>query len=327
MLYARLLTQVDIDAAYVEFSRLSEQSPNQLDIKFSKALIALELNKREEAQQLFHELLKLQYRPNTLNFYLGNMAEHAKDYPKALSHYLSVNDGADYISAHSRAARIMALTGKLPQAQDHLQNLRDKSPNNKQELYGAEAEVLESLGEIELAINTLTKGLEEFPDSINLRYHRSSLYEKTDKLALMESDLRYVLNLEPQNAAALNALGYFLTSRTTRHEEALALIQQALQIKPEDPAIMDSMGWALFNLGKIQAAIDYLRQAFERFPDPEVAAHLGEALWVNGNKQEARTIWTNNLKKNPNDSRILDTMERLKATQGSTRDSTQTVTQ
>ncbi|MGH1485339.1 MAG: tetratricopeptide repeat protein [Cellvibrionaceae bacterium] len=314
LLYARLLTQTDVEAAYREFSLLSAQSPNHLDIKFSKALIALEINKREESEQLLDQLLNVGYRPNTIHFYLGNLAELDKNYEKALSHYLAINGGNDYIASHSRAARIMATQGDIEQAQAHLRKLRAESPNQRAQLYSAEAEVLESLDKIEPAIAVLTQGITESPDNINLRYTRSSLYEKTDQLALMESDLRHILTQEPENAAALNALGYFLTSRTDRHQEALALIEKALSIKPDDPAIMDSMGWALFNLGRTEEAILYLKKAFELFPDPEVAAHLGEALWVNGNKQEAHNIWTNNLKDNPNDSRILDTMERLQVT-------------
>ena len=158
----------------------------------------------------------------------------------------------------------------------------------------------------------LTEGVRQYPDDITLRYNRATLYEQSNQLALMESDLRHILSLEPDNASALNALGYFLTTRTDRHQEALLLIEQALDLQPDDPAIIDSMGWVLFNLGRIDEAIVYLRKAFERFPDPEIAAHLGEALWVNGNKQEARGIWQQNLVDNPDDSRILDTMERLR---------------
>jgi tetratricopeptide (TPR) repeat protein len=311
LLYARLLTQTDVEAAYKEFVYLSEKSPAHLDIKFSRALIALELQKREEAKRLLEELIAVQYRPNTIHFYLGNLAEVDKNYDIALGHYMAIKGGDDYIAGHSRAARIMALEGDLTAAQEHFAELRAQSPNQRPLLYNAEAEVLESLQKIESAISILDQGVGEFPDNIDLRYTRSSLYEKSNQLTLMESDLRHILSIEPENAAALNALGYFLTNRTDRHHEALSLIEQALAIRPNDPAIIDSMGWALFNLGRTEEAIEYLRRAYELFPDPEVAAHLGEALWVNGKKQEAHSIWTNNLKENPNDSRIIDTMQRL----------------
>ncbi len=312
LLYARMLTQTDIEAAYEEFTRLSEQSPQHLDIKFSRALIALELKKKEEAERLLKELLKVNYRKNTINYYLGNIAELDKNYDRALGHYIAVTSGDDYIPAHSRAARIMANQGNVSEAQKHFSKLRTESPNRRSQLYAAEAEMLEQQDDIESALDILSVGIDEYPDNINLRYTRSSLYEKTDQLVLMENDLRHILNLEPENSATLNALGYFLTSRTDRHAEAFQLIQKALASKPDDPAIMDSMGWVLFNLKRYDEAIEYLRKAFELFPDPEVAAHLGEALWTQGNKQEARSIWINNLKDNPNDNRIIDTMERLR---------------
>jgi tetratricopeptide (TPR) repeat protein len=104
-----------------------------------------------------------------------------------------------------------------------------------------------------------------------------------------------------------------LTSRTERHQEALILIKKALSIRPEDSAILDSMGWVLFKLDRVKEAIPYLRKAFKQFPDPEVAAHLGEALWVSGEQQEALKIWNENLAKNPDDTKIPETMRRLNA--------------
>lgn len=312
LLYARLLTQSDINAAYTEFTILSEQSPKHLDIKFSRALVALELQKRAIAEQLFKELLAVNYRPNTMHFYLGNLAELSEDLNSAVKNYLAIDGGDDYFAAHSRAARIMAQQGSMDRARNHFKQLRQESPDRRPRLYMAEAEVMEALGKLDLALETLTEAASFYPDNTDIRYNRSSLYEQNDQLALMESDLRHILTLEPDNSAALNALGYFLTTRTTRYSEALELIKKAINLKPDDPAILDSMGWVLFKLGRTDEAINYLRKAFELFPDPEVAAHLGEALWVKGNKQEARSIWDNNLKEHPNDSRILDTMERLK---------------
>ncbi len=311
LLYARMLTQTDINAAYKEFSELAEESPQHLDIQFSKALIALEIKKVDESKGILEMLLNKGYRLNTVNFYLGNLAEADNNLEKALKHYLDVSGGEDYIASHSRAARIMAKQGNIKEARVHFTELRRESPDKQAQLYAAEGEVLQQVGQVTEAIKVLTQAINQFPDNTGLRYSRSSLYEQTDQLDLMESDLRHALSIEPENASTLNALGYFLTSRTNRHQEALGFIEKALKLKPNDPAIMDSMGWALFNLGRTDEAIEYLRKALELFPDPEVAAHLGEALWVKGNKQEARSIWNNNLKENPNDSRIIDTMERL----------------
>lgn len=313
LLYARTLAQTDINAAYKEFTLLSDSAPKNLDIKFSKAIIALELRELDDAKQTLTELLNNKYRPNTINYYLGNLAELNKDTSTAISYYLSVNGGNDFVVANSQAARLMANSDQLDDAQTHLQILRDKSPNFRAQFFNTEADILDEQGRTLEAIKVLDVAIVEYPDNVSLRYTRSSFYEKTDRLSLMEADLRYALDLEPENAAILNALGYFLTSRTERHQEAFTLIKKALSIRPEDSAILDSMGWVLFKLDRVEEAIPYLRKAFEQFPDPEVAGHLGEALWVNGEQQEALEIWNKNLAENPDDTKIPEVMRRLNA--------------
>ena len=313
LLYARTLAQTDINAAYKEFTLLSDSAPRNLDIKFSKAIIALELRELDDAQQTLTELLDNKYRPNTINFYLGNLAELQKDPTTAINYYLAVRAGNDFVSANSQAARLMVNLGKLKDARSHLQMLREKSPNFRAQFFNAEADILDRQAMTQIAIDLLDVAVAEFPNNVSLLYKRSSLYEKTDRLSLMEADLRHALDLEPKNPAILNALGYFLTIRTERHQEAFDLINEALLIKPKDSAILDSMGWVLFKLGRVLEAIPYLRQAFEQFPDPEVAAHLGEALWINGDRQEALEIWNKILAENPDDTKIPETMRRLNA--------------
>jgi tetratricopeptide (TPR) repeat protein len=313
LLYARTLAQTDINAAYKEFTLLSDSAPGNLDIKFSKAIIALELRELDDAQQTLTELLDDKYRPNTINFYLGNLAELQKDPTTAINYYLAVRAGNDFVAANSQAARLMASLGKLEDARSHLQILREKSPSFRAQFFNAEADILDRQAMTQTAIDVLDVAVAEFPNNVSLLYKRSSLYEKTDRLSLMEADLRHALDLEPKNPAILNALGYFLTIRTERYQEAFDLINEALLIKPEDSAILDSMGWVLFKLGRVEEAIPYLRKAFDQFPDPEVAAHLGEVLWINGDRQEALKIWNKNLAENPNDTKIPETMRRLNA--------------
>lgn len=313
LLYARTLAQTDINAAYEEFTLLSNSAPKNLDIKFSKAIIALELRELDVAEQTLTELLNKKYRPNTINYYLGNLAEINKETSTAIGYYLSVNGGTDFVAANTQAARLMANSDQLADAQTHLKILRDKSPNFRAQFFNTEADILDEQGKTQEAIKVLDVAVVEYPDNVSLRYTRSSLYEKTDQLTLMEADLRHAINLEPENAAILNALGYFLTSRTERHQEAFVLIKKALSIRPEDSAILDSMGWVLFKLDRVEEAIPYLRKAFKQFPDPEVAAHLGEALWVSGEQQEALEIWNENLAENPDDTKIPEAMRRLNA--------------
>jgi len=153
--------------------------------------------------------------------------------------------------------------------------------------------------------------LKQYPDDLNLLYTRAMQAEKRNDLAQMERDLRQIIKRDPDNAMALNALGYTLSDRTTRYAEAKTLIEQAHQLSPEDPAVLDSLGWVNFRLGNLDEAERYLRQALERFPDQEVAAHLGEVLWAKGKQREAKQIWAKFLKEQPDSPILRSTIKRL----------------
>ncbi|ODS22945.1 hypothetical protein AB835_11360 [Candidatus Endobugula sertula] len=309
--YARLLTQTDINQAYEQFTQLSQQVPNHLDIKFSRALVATELKKTTIAIPLFEELLTVNYRSNTTRFYLGYLAELTQQATTALDYYLAVKAGKKRLPAQNRAGKILIQKNELVNASKLFTQLRTDFPNQKEQIYINEADALTNKRLFDSALKLLNQAIEEFPDNISLRRHRAIIYEKQNKLILMENDLRHVLTIDPNNVSVLNDLGYVLATRTQRYEEALKLINQALTLRPEDAAIIDSMGWVVFKLGRITEAISYLQKAFSIFPDPEIAAHLGEALWIKGKKQQAREILKNTLQNNPNSPQIIETIQRL----------------
>ncbi len=153
--------------------------------------------------------------------------------------------------------------------------------------------------------------LGEYPQNSDLLYARAMLAEKLDMLDVLEQDLREILSKEPNNADALNALGYTLADRTDRHEEALELIKRAYELRPNDHYVVDSMGWVMYRLGRYDEALKFLRRALELKNDPEVAAHLGEVLWVMGDKKAAREIWNTALESTPDDKRLLDVIKRF----------------
>jgi tetratricopeptide (TPR) repeat protein len=172
-------------------------------------------------------------------------------------------------------------------------------------------ELLTRLGHPEVAMDILNDALRQFPDSSALRYARSMLGEQMDNLSLMESDLRAILEQDPDNATALNALGYTLADRTQRLDEAEELITRALALQPNEPAILDSMGWVLFRQGKYEESLGYLKRAYAVFPDPEVAAHLGEAMWMAGDREGATAVLRGAMLKTPDSEILLDTLNRL----------------
>lgn len=311
LLYARLLTRADPNEAYSELTKLSDSAPEQKDIAFLRAVVGIEADKFDEAERILTQLLAEGYRPNTMNFYLGNIESARENNDAALNYYLRVGPSEEFISAQTIAGTLIANRDGLDAAHAHFEETRASSPRFRPQLYIAEANLLDRNGDKSRAIDVLSQALEQFPDNISLRYNRSTYFEQQDQLALMEDDLRYILNLDPDNASALNALGYVLTNKTDRHQEALLLIQRALELRPDDAAITDSMGWVLFRLGRYEESIRYLRKAFSLFPDPEVASHLGEVLWVSGEQEEAETIWRKTLQDNPDDRLIPATMRRF----------------
>ncbi|HEY6609878.1 MAG TPA: tetratricopeptide repeat protein, partial [Pseudomonas sp.] len=164
---------------------------------------------------------------------------------------------------------------------------------------------------LDAAWQRITAALEQFPEDLNLIYTRAMLAEKRGNLAGLEQDLRFIIEREPDNAMALNALGYTLADRTTRYDEAHELITRAYELNPDDPAILDSLGWVNYRMGNLPEAEKLLRQALERMPDHEVAAHLGEVLWASGQQDAARKVWRQALADTPDSSVLQETLKRL----------------
>jgi Flp pilus assembly protein TadD len=175
----------------------------------------------------------------------------------------------------------------------------------------AEAQLLRDANDNQGAYDVLVLALKEHPDSPELLYDTAMVAERLDRIDDAEARLRRVVELKPDDAQSLNALGYTLVDRTTRYAEGLALIERANKLSPDDPFIMDSMGWALFRLGRLQEAETYLRRALAERPDAEIAAHLGEVLWAKGDRDMARAIWQPQLESNPDNAVLKETVRRL----------------
>ena len=200
---------------------------------------------------------------------------------------------------------------RVAEARAHLHGLRGSNLREAIRIYRAEAEILMRLERFEEAMEVYDLSLNEFPQDTDLLYARAMLAEKLDRIGLLESDLTNILSREPNNADALNALGYTLADRTDRLDEAYVLIKRAFDLKPDDHYVVDSLGWVLYRMGRHQEAVAQLRRAMEINPDPEIAAHLGEVLWAMGNRDEARTVWETALQTTPDDKRLLDVKKRF----------------
>lgn len=310
--YARTLVEQNrMGEAKVQFARLVEQYPEDDELRFSLALVCLEGKAWDEAEGYLEELIERDSHVDSAHLNLGRIAEERNDPGTALTQYALVGPGNDYLPAQLRQADILISHGRGAEASKKLAAARDAQPDFAIQLYLIEAETLSANNQTDRAWNVLQQALKQYPDDMNLLYSRAMLAEKRNNLEQMERDLRAIIKREPDNAMALNALGYTLSDRTTRYAEAKALIQQAYDLNPDDPAVLDSLGWVNFRLGNLDEAERLLRQALERFPDQEVAAHLGEVLWANGKQREAKKIWGTFLKENPDSPILRKTILRL----------------
>ena len=224
---------------------------------------------------------------------------------------MQIGDSRQYLAANQRIGKILVEGGQIDASYAWFARQRRQVPARSEQLYGIEADILSSAGAGLAAMAVLNAGIEDFPDSSSLRYARSMLGQQQDDMALMEADLRAILARDPNNATALNALGYTLADQTDRLDEAYTLISRALELDPDEPAILDSMGWVLYRQGELQRSIEYLTRAYASFPDPEVAAHLGEVLWVSGEAEKALQIWRGALLKDANHPVLQETLQRL----------------
>lgn len=311
--YARLLTRSDVDAARRQFEILSAQSPRDGDLLLSLALLNQDNGDTLAAKAYLRQVLALEQRVDEANYYLGRIAEDEGRPEEAIAAYSRVEDpeSREFFSARGRVGRMLIQRGDSSGSAEFFDLQRQAYPELREQLYALESELLVQARLLDASMALLNQALAELPEATSLRYSRAMLGERLDDLALMESDLRHILEQDPDNATALNALGYTLSNRTTRYDEAYALIARALELAPEEPAILDSMGWVLFQQGKAEEAVSYLQRAWDGLPDPEVAAHLGEVLWTLGEKQQAYSVWRDGLLQDPEHDLLQETLERL----------------
>lgn len=246
---------------------------------------------------------------------LGQIAEYLERPKEALRWYRSVPAGPERAQARLRIAVVLESTGDLDAAVRQLRELQvseDEDGELVRDSYLAEAELHGRHGADGEALAAYGRGLAIFEDDPRLLYGRALLHERRDDLGAAEADLRRILEFDPGNTEALNALGYTLADRTDRHQEALELIERAYTANPDNPAVIDSLGWVLYRMGRLDEALGHLRRAFAMFQDAEVAAHLGEVLWVRGEHDAARAVWEQGRALDPDNRALKRALERFK---------------
>jgi tetratricopeptide (TPR) repeat protein len=243
---------------------------------------------------------------------LAQIAEQRGDIAAAEGWLARIDDPQRALEVQTRRATLLAKQGKVDEARRLIREAPERSPADARAKLVAEAGVLRDLKRWQDAFEVMSTANQRFPDDPDLLYEQSMVAEKLDRMDEMERLLRRVIELRPDNAHAHNALGYSLADRGLRLEEARALIVRALELAPGDPFITDSLGWVEFRLGNNAEALRHLRLAYSSRPDPEVAAHLGEVLWVTDQRDEARRIWRDAKSRDAANEVLRETLARLK---------------
>jgi tetratricopeptide (TPR) repeat protein len=307
--YAELLKRGnDLEAAQSVLAQL----PDSPELRFARIVFSRDADDEAAAEMLYRGFSSAEYSdlPEAA-FYAAQSAE-LLDYPREAIDWYTQVTGERSLRAIMRKAFLLADLDNMEEARKLLTQLRLQSDSEvKIQTYMAESQILQDADRKEEAMTVLNKALETFPDKVSIRYARALLAVGMNQLELAESDLRQIISVEPENAAAINALGYTLADLTDRYDEAELLILKAYELEPDDASIIDSMGWISYRRGRLKEAEGYLREAWKTMRNAEIAAHLGEVLWAEGQKDEARSLWKLGIEMDDDNEVLIETMRRF----------------
>lgn len=310
---ARLfIAERQYEAARRHFERLLQDNPDSPEIAYPVAMLALQQGDLKTGRAQLERLLLTDFPDkSTLHFFLGQLDQEQKQPEAALAHYRQVSSGEQYILARSRLAQLLAQQGKPEEARQVLRETRTGNAGERTQLTLAEVQLLREAGRHGEAYVVLDTALASQPDNTELLYDAALTAERIGKPELLETHLAHLLQLKPDHAHALNALGYSLAERNQRLDEAHALVTRALALEPDDPFIIDSLGWVLYRRGRLEEALLTLKRAYGLKADPEIAAHLGEVLWHLDRRDEARRLLRDASRQHPDNEVLAGTLKKL----------------
>ena len=316
----------EFDLAIAELVAMAKLNPEDFDLLLMQAQIEYRAKRLPESRALLEQFVSLQtQRQNAVSGgaidegsalvdayqLLSRIAQDQGFFDNAVSVLDKIQDPTARHNARVRQAAIRAQQGRTDVALALLDTSDPQSAEEEVLTASVGAQILRDANRPLEAIKRLEAANVRMPDTVEIKYELAMLYERNQRLNDTERLLREVIALDPGHAHSYNALGYSLADRNQRLPEALRLITRALEIAPNDPFIMDSMGWVKFRLGDYAAAVQYLEKAYRVRPEADIAAHLGEALWMLGQPDVAKDIWKKGLAKEADNATLLETLKRL----------------
>ncbi len=319
IVYARTLILAKRPAQALEqLQRLLVEAPDNDEVSYMQGLLLVQLERLDEAEEVFKRLIYNPMRKYTVWYHLAQIYATQERVDDAIDAYQRIEGGQYRFNAKIQAALLLAAQDQLDSALEQLHQSEPHDVDQHVRVRRIEGYILTERELYDEAMQVYNQALARWPDSNKLLLDRAMLAEQLDDLEALERDLMVIIERDSEHIEALNSLGYTLADRTDRYAEALAYIERAYAIDPDSYYIVDSMGWVMYRLGRYTKALHFLRQALTLYskenpdrPDPEIASHLGEVLWVTGNKEEARRIWDNALQHYPASAIILEVRKRL----------------
>ena len=313
LFYARaLLEHKQYQESRMQFQHLLKKRPENPELAFAIALLSIQLGELDRAETELKQTLSVGKKDSaTVHYYLAQLHEAKKNDTAAMQEYSQVKEGEYVFPSRIRMTYLLVKVGKVDEAREMLHKTTAKDNQQRAQLILTEGQILRDMKKYDLAAKVLNKGLETLPNNPDILYEAAMVADKMGKRDLFESFIRKLIKVAPEHAHAYNAFGYSLLERNERLSEAMQLLERAYQLAPDDPAIMDSMGWGYYRLGNLPKSLEFMRKAYAAFPDPEVAAHLGEVLWHSGAKDEAKKIWQESIKNNPDNAVLQDAIKRF----------------
>ncbi|WP_377702988.1 tetratricopeptide repeat protein [Pseudoduganella sp. UC29_71] len=319
--YARMLVeQKQYDKAREQFQFLLKSQPDNPATLYALGIMSMQANDAVAAEGYFKHFVEVvdkeggdERDPTKALLILSQIAEERGDFAAAQD-WLEKIDGGEprlLLTVKLKRAQLAARMGDLDGARKQLTEIKSEDPAELAQVAQTDAQLLRDAGRSLEAYTVLQDGVLRYPNSPDLLYDFALAAEKLGKVELMETSLRKVMEIAPDNHHAYNALGYSLADRNLRLDEAFTLVEKAMQMAPNDPFIMDSMGWVQYRMGRLKEAEALLRQAYTLRNDPEIAVHLGEVLWAQGDQGGAQKLWREARAKDPQNDALKSTLARL----------------
>lgn len=306
LLAQTLIKAIEYEAAAELYQTLVTQLPKEGENYIALALINLQMNRDANAETILKTLAEQPEWNSQASFYLGKIEEKRNNIDAAIALFDKVNDANFSLEAGMSTINLLAKARKFDEVEKRLDILRQKFPQQKLRITLMQASLYNQQNQAQKAFDLLSSVLLEMPDEKDLLYTRALIAEHLGKINVLETDLKKILLKDPNNAEALNALGYTLLNDSSRYKDAEKYLQRAIKLQPEEPAIMDSFGWLQFKLGNYPQAIKYLQAAYEKLNSGEIAAHLCEVLWIMGQKNDSQKLFDEAIKIAPEDADLLN---------------------